>query len=351
MSDPPKSIVTNGKVVFGTFSGVPAKLDIRGVKAPFGGIPLPSLLTNVRIKSRIAYMFSIGDYIGMAEFFDDKMFGLAEMIFWNKTTGKKLAYHTFMTTRRRFVPVRTDNAVCVSFNKARYIRVIWSRKHDRISLSFSLQAGGSRPAVKGSFSAHFSDPLHKELIVVTPAPTMRRCSASWLTTMPVHGSLNILPDKKTPGVPMQDTDGLAFMVLNRTYYKYHVKSEMMCGLGEYEGKKLSFRFVTTSMDPHEADYSNENVVVAGDQITPMPSVCMTHPLGINHKWVIQDTETMVDLTFTPVSVNHRTLNILIMRTDYNNIYGTFDGVLLTGSGEKITLKNFPGIVKKNLLRV
>ncbi|HAH63717.1 MAG TPA: hypothetical protein DCL73_16650 [Treponema sp.] len=78
---------------------------------------------------------------------------------------------------------------------------------------------------------------------------------------------------------------------------------------------------------------------------------MTHPFGINHKWVIQDTETMVDLTFTPVSVNHRTLNILVMRTDYNNIYGTFDGMLLTGSGEKITLKNFPGIVKKNLLRI
>jgi hypothetical protein len=351
MSESPKSIVTNGKAVFGTFSSVPAKLDIRGVKAPFGGIPLPFFITNIRIKSRIAYMFTIGDYIGMAEFFDDKMFGLAEIIFWNKATGKKLAYHTFMTARRRFVPVRTDNAVCVSFNKARYIRVIWSRKHDRISLSLSLTAGGGRPAVKGSFSAHFSDELHKELLVVTPAPTMRRCSASWLTVMSIRGSLNILPGKKTQGVTMQETDGLAFMVLNRTYYKYHVKSEMMCGLGEYEGKKLIFRFVTTSMDPHEANYSNENVVVLDGQVTPMPSVCMTHPSGIDHKWVIQDTETMVDLTFTPVSDSHRTLNILIMRTDYTTIYGMFDGVLLTGSGEKITLKNFPGIVKKNLLRV
>ncbi|MFA6856717.1 MAG: DUF2804 family protein [Treponema sp.] len=351
ISESPKTIVTNGKAVFGTFKNVPAKLDIRGVTAPFGGIPLPSFITNVRIKSRIAYMFSIGDYIGMAEFFDDKMFGLAEIIFWNKTTGKKLAYHTFMTTRRRFIPVKLDDAVCVSFNKSRYIRIIWSRKHDRISLLFSLAARGTRPAVKGSFSAHFSDPLHKELLVVTPVPTTRRCSASWLTAMPIRGSLNILADKKTQAVPMEETDGLAFMVLNRTYYKYHVKSEMMCGLGEYEGKKLVFRFVTTSMDPHEADYNNENVVVLDGQITPMPSVCMTHPFGITNKWIIQDTETMIDLTFTPVSVSHRTLNILIMRTDYNNICGTFDGVLLTGNGDKINLKNFPGIIKKNLLRV
>lgn len=296
-------------------------------------------------------MFSVGDYIGMAEFFDDKMFGLADVIFWNKTTGKRNSYHTLMTTRRRFVPVKTDNAVCVSFNRARYVRMLWSRKHDRISLSFSLASGGGRPAVKGTFSAHFSDPLHAELVAVTPAPTTRRCSASWLTAMPVRGALSILAGRKTPAVPMQETDGLAFMVLNRTYYKYHVKSEMMCGLGEYDGRKLLFRFVMTSMDPPESDFNNENVLVLDGKITPMPAVCITHPFGINNKWIIQDTDSMIDLTFTPVSVSHRTLNIFIMRTDYNNIYGTFDGVLLTGTGEKLTLKGFPGIVKKNLLRI
>jgi hypothetical protein len=351
MSDSPKTIVANGKASFGTFSSVPAKLDIRGLTAPFGGIPIPPFLTNFRIKSRIAYMFSIGDYIGMAEFFDDKMFGLAEVIFWNRVTGKKLAYHSFMTPRRRFVPVRLDNAVCVSFNKSRYIRILWSRKHDRIFLLFTLAAGGNRPAVKGSFSAHFSDPLHTELLTVIPAPTMRRCSASWLTAMPIHGSLTILAGKKAQAVPMQETDGLAFMVLNRKYYNYHTKSEMMCGIGEYEGKKLLFRFVMTSMDTADADHNNENVMIFDGKVTPMPSVCITHPFGINNRWVIQDTESMIDLTFTPNSVNHRTLNILIMRTDYNTIYGTFDGVLLTSTGDKITLKSFPGIVKKNLLRV
>ena len=40
-----------------------------------------------------------------------------------------------------------------------------------------------------------------------------------------------------------------------------------------------------------------------------------------------------------------------MRTDYSAIFGTFDGVLLTGTGEKLTLKNFPGIVKKSRLRI
>src|SRR5574344_1047189 len=112
MSNPPESIVINGKAVFSTFSSVPDRLDIRGMKAPFAGIPLPSFFTNIRIKSRIAYMFSIGPYIGMVEFFDDKMFGLAEMTFWNKETNKKFSYHTLMAMRRRFVPTKLANAVC-----------------------------------------------------------------------------------------------------------------------------------------------------------------------------------------------------------------------------------------------
>ena len=351
MSQSPKSIVQNGKPVFGTFSDVPVKLDIRGLKRPFAGIPLPSLFTNFRIKSRIAYMFSLGSYIGMIEFFDDKMFGLAEVIFWNRETGKKLVYHSFMTTRRRFVPIKLDNAACVSYRKTRYIRIFWSRKYDRFSMTFDLKAKSGRPPVKAVFVSRFSDPLFAETLSVTPAPTMQRCSASWLSAMPIYGSLNILAGGSSPESIMGNDEGLAFMVMNRAYYKYHTKSEMMCGLGEYEGRKLLFRLISTSMDPAGSEQYSENTLVLNGKITTMPPVCITHPFGTERNWVVQDTEAMVDLTFTPVSVNRRTLNILIMRTDYDTIYGTFEGVVLTGTGEKITLKNFPGIVKKNLLRV
>ena len=60
---------------------------------------------------------------------------------------------------------------------------------------------------------------------------------------------------------------------------------------------------------------------------------------------------MIDLTFTPQSVNSRRLNLILLRTTYSTIYGTFEGVLLTKDGKKITLKAFPGIIYKNLLRL
>ena len=82
----PKKIVQNGKIQFGSFFGVSDTVDIRGVKAPFAGVPTSTFFSNFRIKSRIAFAFAVDNYIGLAEFFDDKAFGLAEVIFWDKET-------------------------------------------------------------------------------------------------------------------------------------------------------------------------------------------------------------------------------------------------------------------------
>ena len=65
----------------------------------------------------------------------------------------------------------------------------------------------------------------------------------------------------------------------------------------------------------------------------------------------QDTESMIDLTFNPISTNTRTLNILVLRESYSVIYGTFEGVLLTKDGEKIVLKTLPGILHTDNLRL
>ena len=45
------------------------------------------------------------------------------------------------------------------------------------------------------------------------------------------------------------------------------------------------------------------------------------------------------------------MSALIVRTMYHTVYVPFDGVLLTGEGERVVLKNFPGIGKKVLLRI
>lgn len=345
----PEKIIRDGGICFGTFSGVPAKLDIRGVRRPFAGIPLPSFLSNLHIKGRLACVFTAGEFIGMTEFFDTKVFGFAEVVFWNMTTGQRFAYHTMMATRRRIVPADTRKAVCVSYSKARYIRAAWNRARGKATLSFVVRGDSCRPAAKGSFTAPFGTEDVRELLSVTPAPTVRRCSATWMVPLRVRGGITTGKHRRKLAEPPEQ-DGLALLLVNRTYTKFRSRSEILCGIGETGGRSLIFRFASSNYDAVDSDSYNDNILVADGQITAMPPVCITHPFGLDRKWVVQDTESMVDLAFTPVSTSSRTLNILVLRNVCVTIYGTFDGVLRSSDGEKIALKNFPGVIRKNMLR-
>ncbi len=346
----PERIIQNGKINFGTFYGSPKKIDIRGVKAPFAGIPTWRFFSNFRIKSRIFFVFSNEHYIGMIEFFDDKAFGIAEVIFWDKRTGQKYAYHSFMGPRRRFVPTNTQIAACNTFGKNRNIKISWNKNHNSISMTFFVKGDKFRPFAKARFNTFFPSDEKSEFLTVTPAPTTQRCSATWSIPLRVEGGIQLGKTKKSIN-PIAQEKGLGLMLLNRIYLKFHSTSEVMFGLAKQNEKNIIFHFSTDNQESLDSDQYNNNMLSVNEQITAMPPVCITHPFGIEKKWIVQDTESMVDLSFTPVSVANRTLNIIFMRNTYSKIYGTFDGVLMTKDGEKIVLKNCPGIVKKNLLRL
>lgn len=348
IDEPPVRIIENGKAHFGTFSGVSPKIDIKGMRAPYAGVPVPSFLSNLRIKSRLVYIYSFGDFIGVTDFFDLKIFGLAEVVFWNKTTGKKLAYHEIMPTRRRFVPHNTSKALCVSYRKARSIKLFWRSGHKSFVNEFNLKGDSVRPSATGQIKSIQNDSMHTDVMFVNPAPTSSRCTATWLSAMQIKG--NLVTYTKENRSEKKTENGLALLSLQRSYFKFHSAMEYACGLGEIGGKNIVFKISSSNLDAADPDKYNSNSLITDGDFTPLPSVVITQPFGIDKKWIIQDTESMVDLCFTPISRNTRNLNVILLRTTYSTIYGTFDGVLLTKNGEKIMLKDFPGIVYRNMVR-
>lgn len=341
----PEHIVHNGKAEFGSYSEVSPKIDIRGMRAPYAGIPLPSFISNLRIKSRLNYAFSLEKYIGIAQFIDFKVIGLGEICLWNKETGKKYVYHTIMAPRRRFVPVSTTRGICACYRKSRYIKISWGRKHQHHALSFKVKGDSARPNTEGYVYSPMIDDMHKDSLFVNPSPASSRCSATWLTTMKIQGQISINKEK------VEESTGLAAMVLNRAYYKMHSSQDFSYGIGNVKGKNVVFTISTSNLDAADSDSYNCNALVVDGVETALPPVYMTHPFGISKQWIIQDTENMIDLTFTPVSLNSRTLNLIALRAAYTTMYGTFDGVLVTKDGEKITLKSFPGLLQKGMLRL
>jgi hypothetical protein len=70
----PEKLVQNGKPVFGTFDSLPKKLDIKGVTTPYAGVPYPPILSRLTIRARAVYVFSLGDYVGVVQFFGQQNF-------------------------------------------------------------------------------------------------------------------------------------------------------------------------------------------------------------------------------------------------------------------------------------
>ncbi len=339
---PPECIIENGRPVFGSFSGPFRSFDIRGVRRPFGDLPIPGFLTNWRIRGNVAFLFLTETHIGIVEIFDSIFFGFSEVTLWNRKTGQKLAYRQAAGPLRFRIPIDMESAVCACRTRKRKIKVSWNSAKKTAAAAFAVKGDDIRPDVTARFFLDFSQPGGGQLASVVPQTVSRRCMASWQVTAPLSGFLSVEDSGKNA------VSGIGVFDIRRAYYTIRTKLNSVSGIGFIGGRQITVRLFS-SLAP-DADRYNENVLFIDGKPWPFPPVRITRPEGICAPWVIQDTENMVDLTFTPISDNQRKLSIFILRTEYHTVYGTLDGTVLTGEGEKIQLKSFPAIGKKLLLR-
>ena len=150
-------------------------------------------------------------------------------------------------------------------------------------------------------------------------------------------------------IQLSKASGVGFLDFRKTYTSPHTKRSVVIGLGFIEGAQVSFH-LSDSIAPDSYSY-NDNILFYGGKRIPLPPVRITYPFGSSKNWIIQDTENMVDLTFTPGAISQRSLNILVWRRDYKTICGTFEGSFLIEDGVVLKLKGFPGIAKKVRMRM
>ncbi len=349
MTPPPEKLVSQGKPVFGTFDGTPPSLDICGVNRPFGVLPLPPFVTDLRIRSSLAYVFNTEEYIGVVSFLDIKIVGHGEVLFWNKKTGRKYAYHTITGPRRRLISKNTRQGGCISFGHRRYIRLAWDMDKKVMSLVFNLKGDSVRPDITAAFKSDLGDSTFRDMSAVLPAPTMRRCQALWMMTASLLGTLSL--NQKGQNQVSSDLQGQALFKSVRSYNKLRTKRREVWGMGKIREKSVAFSICSSSLDAVNPDIYNENVLFVDGKLTPLPPVKITFPFGIGGRWIIQDTENMVDLSFTPLGDHSRIVSLFILRAQKHIMYGTFEGVLKNKDGEEIHLKEFPGVVRKQLMRL
>ncbi len=339
----PEKPVVSGSPAFGSFSGRFGRFDIRGMTRPFGDLPLPNVISNSRIKEVCRFLFCDSNTVGEIELFDAGYFSFMETTLWNRKTGRKIAYRQLQPPGFMRLPGNLENSTMSCRTRSRYVRILTRFSKHILHADFDFLGSDLRPPCEGRLDMDLALPGVAELSSLIPYGVKRRCLISYQLTGPVSGWIHTGYDDH----PLENAVG--FFDIRKAYFALRTKYSKLVGLGEHSGRVCSFQLGNSV---YHDDYTyNDNVLFLDGRVVPLPPVRITRPEGVTGPWIIQDTESMVDLIFTPVSDSSRKLSAFVVRTDYHTVYGFFDGVLLTPSGERVVLKAYPGIGKKILLRV
>ncbi len=346
--EPPLKIVQNGKAVFGDFNFPPQKLSIQRLKQPFSLMPLPNFITKMRIHSNLCFSFTIDNYIGTIEVMDARYFAFAEINVLNLEKKQKLSYRTIIL-RRRTIPVSAQKGVCKSLKKNRFIFLKWDYEKQSFTIACRLKHDKTRPDLHFAFSASLNPDESGSHVSVIPAPTMRRCAAIHHIALSLEGNISSESSVLTAS-PFVST-GLGFFTVRRAFYRLRTFCHSITAQGIVNEKKVQFNLYVSNQDPVDPDMYNENILFVDGVATPLPPVTITHPQGILKQWIIQDTESMIDLSFFPTASTVRKNSIVILRTQYHTLFGSLEGNIFDKSGTGIQLKDFSAVAKKQYLRI
>ncbi|MFI3257497.1 MAG: DUF2804 family protein [Spirochaetales bacterium] len=348
ITKPPKHIVKNGRAVFGDFNFPPVRFDIQHLKQPFSLMPLPNFLTKLRIRSNLCFSFVAENYVGTIEILDARFFAFGEVNIWERSENRKFSYRTVILGRR-VIPTTLILGSCKSHKKRRSLRIKWDYTKKTFTVLCKFTHDNMRPDLYISFSADTGDDLSGNLTSVVPAPIIRRCCATHHLAVPINGVL-------CTATPMsrehfEQSAGLGFFTIRRSFYNLRVYCHSITAQGFVNGQRVQFNLYTSNNDAFDPDMHNENVLFTGTEATPLPPVTVTHPKGVTNQWIIQDTESMIDLSFFPISDTVRKKSIALLRTEYHTLYGICEGTVLNKKGEVFPLKEFSAIAKKQYLRL
>lgn len=337
LKETPAHPISNGKAQFGNFEGRFEYFAIKGLRRPFGNLPVPTRLTDLSVNTFMRFLFHGPKIIGEISFFVSPIFSTMETVYWDKTTKKKNAYRQFLPSGFLHMPKWLGYNITACRTSQRYVRLLSRLTRGSMHADVDFVGSKGRPALEARFDVNVQHPEAVQMSAVIPYFVTKRCEASYCFTAPMSGWLSE-NYRRDFAFPIEDS--VCFFDYRKAYCGRQTKRILLTAFGTQEGKLISFQLSSpVAPDP---DTYNDNILFYAGERTPLPPVKITMPFGIEQKWIIQDTEGMIDVTFIPISLLSRNF----IRSDYNTVYGTFNGTLLRKNGEAVKLDAYGGIAKK-----
>jgi len=341
---PIASPVEDGNPVIGTWNKAFEKVDLQEIRKPYA-IPMPRWVKDNRIKEWQSFS-AYDDFFSLeALFCNVKMYRMAQIFLYDKKNEKSFFFRKIKPGTGWRLPVSLANSSLDSRSSSFFFRIHTWLDADTVNLDINIEADKKHP----SLTAHLTYNIKSQNItpmIVSLGFTPQRNMYAYKALSPVRGDM-VFAGKH---IAMKKDNCSGVFCDYKGFFPYRMHTTI-CSAAGFDEEKRRFGFHIAENQTREKNKNNENALWINGKLTPLPPVLITMPNSSDDKWVIQDVEGMVDLTFTPKEQNVSGRKLLITSTDFSITLGFYNGMLVNSDGEQIIIKNLMGMGEKLYLRV
>lgn len=338
---PPPLAVKEGEYELGRFSAPFPRANLLEVARPYG-YRLPLFLKRLRLKEWQALQFGDQRWYFFTALYDARLFSLALFHAWDREKKRHLWFERVMPgSRYRFgESLEASRVACAGRRRSLSIEVAWGE--GRVDLNVA------RLARQGAFGGRFRFSCGPKVAAANSVCLplgMNRAMCSTKVLMPVEGEFEVEGERFVLAGPA----AMGVLDDHKGYYPYRMRYDWVSGFGlDARGRRAGFN-LTDNQVKDQARY-NENCVWIGNKAWALPPVRVTRATGPTGDWVIQDTEGLVDLVFTPEVPHDIRFRLGVVEADYHGPFGSFKGFVKNGEGEKLEAERLYGAGEQKYMR-
>jgi hypothetical protein len=321
----------DGKALQGAWAGPFETVDFSALDRPFA-VRLPRRLSDLRVKEWQTFTVLAEDFAFEALIADLKFFCFADVVFTRG--GERLHVFKTLPPFAWRLPLTLQNTDFAYSGGSFSFRVRGNPPPHAVSLELDIASAIERPAFSARLGFNMPPESTAPLAVSTPVAGQRPMYA-YKALAGADGSL-VWGDARTE---LADGRAVGLFQDRKGFFPY--RSRLLCCRAFWTdalGRAIAFSLAEHPTLPRAA--VNENALWVAGALTPLPPVRITP--GADGEFVIQDIEGMVDLSFRMTEDMSKTVDLLLVKMERRAPVGSFTGMLVTGAGEKLPIRNLPG---------
>lgn len=342
----PKRMVIDGKVAeFGVFTDPFREVNLLDVELKARGRQLPRFGRDMRLKEWEHFGIVHEEYyLGMV-IFDAKYMGMSFFYAFNRKTGEFFEHGRNSVGGPLLVSRELMHGECY-FRHMGY-RMEFENRLDSGMHRIQVEIRGTRkkPQVRADIRMLEDLDMFEPLVVVSPVAENRPLYTH-KAACPVEGKVEIGGRK----IELDPRKHIGLMDVQKTYYPYDTFWNWSTFGGFDEGGRLIAMNVCKNFIEDDENY-NENCTWVDGKISLLPAARFEFDKGsVMEPWRVSTTGNELDVTFKPLGERHGKTNLGVIKSDFHQPFGVFEGLMDGPGARKVKVEGQFGLCEYHLAR-